>query len=153
MSKLKHLLDKIAALDLGSKKIGVAVSSSGLLASPKNISKGFLYPDWIEELKKIILEEKISLILVGIPVKQGDLLTKIGKIFLEKIKLLKKSLPTTICWKLIDERGSSQEASLVLTKSKKKSKKINLDCLSAVRLLEDYLENKRKVWDVFTFLE
>ena len=131
---------RIIAFDYGEKRIGIAITD------PLNI---FAYPlitlnndslFW-QNLKKIFSENKISKIILGLPVKESGAESIIKfKVLAFKDELEKKFAIDVL---LVDERYSSsiaQRRILETVSSKKKRKdKFILDKNAAAVLLEDYL--------------
>jgi len=128
------------ALDVGDKRIGVAVSDPfGFSGTPldtlQNSERVF------NEIEKYIKEYKPVKIVVGLPLtlsgQEGEQAKK-TRAFVEKLKQNIKDLPPIV---FEDERFTTdiaEERLSMLTKSKKKMKK-KLDSVSAVVILESYL--------------
>ncbi|MFA5917441.1 MAG: Holliday junction resolvase RuvX [Candidatus Gracilibacteria bacterium] len=123
----------LIAIDLGEKKVGIAIEINNIAFPKKIVSRIEL----VRELKKIFSEnESYDTIIVGLPYdlygidnKQLNKTTK----FIEKLKLifpLKKIIG-------IDERFTTFEA-ININKSFKNNKK-EVDDISASLILESYL--------------
>ncbi len=123
----------IIAIDLGEKKVGIAIEINNI-AFPKNVVSRI---ELVRELKKIFSENKsYDTIIVWLPYDlywvDNNQLNKTTK-FIEKLKLifpLKK-----VIW--IDERFTTFEAQNI-NKSFKTNKK-EVDDISASLILESYL--------------
>ena len=131
---------KILAIDFGFKKIGLAVSDPAeKIAFPLDVIENHVFykPGFIWlSLVKIIRQEKIEKIIVGLPVYQKNRnQPEIYNQVLEFIGELKKHFPK-IKIDTQDELLSSRSAQN-LTKQK------NRHDLAAMVILEDYLEKKR----------
>ena len=132
-------------LDLGTKSLGVALSDKlGLVASfYKNIN----YNDeekLIEEVKQIIIKENVEKIVLGLPKNMNNSLGERATSTIEfKEKLEKETNKEVI---LEDERLTTKVAESILIQadlSRKKRKKV-IDGLSAVVILQSYLDRKEK---------
>jgi len=121
-------MSKIFGLDYGDKRIGLAIAESESKAmAPFKILKN--NKNLFSELKKIINEEEIEEIIIGLPVglkNQETLQTKKVKDFINK---LKKEIIIPI--KTEDERLTSKLHKNVFKK--------RIDALSAMSILESYL--------------
>ena len=128
-------------LDVGDKRIGVAVSDAlGLTAQGINTidRKGS-----IEALKKIIAEYEVDSIIVGIPKMLNGTIGIQGEKVIEFVNELKKaiSLPVTL-W---DERLSTLAAERALLEAnvRRKKRKSLRDKVSAILILQNYLDSIR----------
>ncbi len=135
-----ELKKRIIALDIGTKRIGVAVSDAlGFGAVPlktlvrKNDNLA------LDEIKKICNEYKTDTILIGVPYNMDGTLGFQAKNCLDFIKPLENSY---VILKQ-DERLSSQSAEDILkAKGKKYTKnKGMVDVVAACVILQDYLDN------------
>ena len=133
---------RILALDYGSKRIGLAVSDPlGLTAQPLPFLPNRGKKHWIPELKKIMAEKSVELLLLGLPVSLDDTL---GPRALEIQKLaqtLRAECGTPV--ELADERFTTRAAEDFLVQeldvSRAKRKEIR-DSMAAALLLKSYLE-------------
>ena len=133
---------RIVALDIGTKRIGVAISDALWFgASPVKLIQRTDDKRAIEEIKKICEEYKTDIILIGVPYNMDGTLGFQAKNCLNFIKPLEKT--HTILYQ--DERLSSQEAEDILKiKGKKYTKDKGLvDTTAACVILQEYLENNR----------
>ncbi|MCK5286225.1 MAG: Holliday junction resolvase RuvX [Thermodesulfovibrionia bacterium] len=128
-------------LDVGDKRIGVAVSDAlGLTAQGINTidRKGS-----IEALKKIIAEYEVDSIIVGIPKMLNGTIGIQGEKVIEFVNEFKKaiSLPVTL-W---DERLSTLAAERALLEAnvRRKKRKSLRDKVSAILILQNYLDSIR----------
>ena len=125
-------------IDLWDKRCWVAVEINGIVF-PKWI---ILRPKLINELKKMIFEYNISVLVVWLPY---DLYNKNLKqldktnVFIEKLKNIFPKL--TI--ESIDERFTSFEAGNILDMVWVKDQKWKKDDISAALILESYLKQKK----------
>ena len=104
---------RILALDHGTKRIGVAVSDeTKTIAQPLEYIPAEPLADFLERLKKILVEKEIELILVGMPRNMdgsyGPAAEKVN-VFVADLKAV-----TTVLIKLWDERLTSTMANRIL---------------------------------------
>jgi putative Holliday junction resolvase len=132
-------LSRILGLDIGLKRIGVAVSDPfGVTATPLD----FILNDQkvFEKINDLIKNYKISKIVIGLPLtlkgEEGEQ-ARYTKEFAEN---LKNHIPQDIEIIFIDERFTSSLAEKTLSQTKKKNKKEKIDSLSAVFILQTYLD-------------
>lgn len=120
------------ALDVGLKRIGVALCVDEKIAIPLD---GILRKNRNQaanEVKKLFLIYNVSLLIVGIPKggKSEEEMTKRIKHFVSLLEFDKKIV-------FVDESFSSKEAlNLGVTNSRKKDAK--LDSLAALIMIKDY---------------
>ncbi len=128
-------------LDVGSKKIGVAISDElGMTAQGfKTIQRKSMKED-LKELQAIISQFGIERIVIGLPTNMNGTIGKQAEIILDWIENLKHEILLPIeTW---DERLSTVEASKTLINanvSRKKRKGV-IDQLAAVLILQGYLQ-------------
>ncbi len=128
-------------LDIGDKRIGVALSDpGGILASPLTIiNRGDENAD-IEAIISIVNREQVGQIIVGLPRSMDG---SIGK-QAEKVQAFAQNLcsQTDVPVEFRDERLSTVSAKrLMQTVNTRKSKKIaRHDAIAAALILQGYLE-------------
>ena len=131
----------ILALDYGEKRIGIAVGNPGLkLSTPLKSLKNDGKISLIHDLKKLIDEYEISLIILGYPLHMNGTESIMSK----KIKKISAyiSAETGLDVKLMDERLTSFEAGEMLKDARgdiRKSKEL-IDSVSAHIILKEYME-------------
>lgn len=136
---------KYIGFDLGTKTLGVALSDkTGLIASfYKTIEfNNEDYKSLIPIIKKIIEEEKVEKIVLGLPKNMNNSLGFAAERSMNFKELLEQNFDLEVI--LEDERLSSVEANNIMIKgdlSRKKRKK-KVDSLAAVIILQRYLDRK-----------
>jgi putative Holliday junction resolvase len=132
-------------LDLGTKTLGVSLSDlTKTIASPYTTIT-FANQDYmtaIEELKKIILNENVSKIILGLPKNMNGSLGFRALETLEFKKMLENTFDIPVV--TMDERLTTKEANTYmleadLSRKKRKSKK---DSLAANIILQAYLDKE-----------
>ena len=136
--------DRLLGLDIGEKRIGVAVSDPlMLMAHPlttlifKNRRK------LIIDLEKIIEDKNIIKIIVGLPYTLKKTYSAKTNEVIEVVDYLKQEISVPI--ELTDERFTTMIAMQQLTSVGKKPSKNKhiVDQLAAVNILQTYLDLKR----------
>ena len=136
-------MPRILAVDYGTKRVGLAVTDPlQIIATSLATVRAHEIMDY---LKAYIVKEPLECIVVGKPL-QMDGSDSQSAVHVEKfISLLSKNFPE-IPIKRIDERLTSRmaQASMLEMGLKKtdRQKKGNVDQISAVLILQTYLENK-----------
>lgn len=136
-------MSRYLALDYGEKRIGIAVTdTSRLLASPLDFMDATSFNKNIQQLKKLIKEYEVSLIVVGIPRNMDGSYGTAAEKVREFVSRLKDRIIVPI--KTIDERLTTVEASRRLHEAGKNSKKQKhkIDSASAVIILQTYLDTE-----------
>lgn len=133
---------RILALDLGKKRIGLALSDElGLTAQGLKTLDREGRRDDIETLRKLAVESRVELFLIGDPIHMSGAPSRQGEYTREFARELeyKTGLPV----KLWDERWTSREAERTLRGSgiAHGERKPAIDRLSAVILLQSYLDS------------
>jgi putative Holliday junction resolvase len=120
---------RILGLDVGDRRVGVALSDSR-------------EPDDIEAILKIAREREVERIIIGLPrLMNGDIGPQAKKVqtFTEAIRT-----QTQIPIEFRDERLTTVTAVRLKgeTDRKKKNRKVRYDAMAAAVILQDYLEEK-----------
>jgi putative holliday junction resolvase len=129
------------ALDLGTKTVGMAISHSGIIASPLET---YRFPEGHYELavsyvKKTIETNQIKVLIIGLPKHmnndEGER-AKHSQWFLEQFNNIE-----VILW---DERLTTKSAIIAMRDMKlsDKDKKAYKDTMAAILILQNYLNYK-----------
>ena len=136
---------KCLGMDLGTKTLGLATSDRlGMIASPY---KTIRYDDinvLIEEVRRIIEQEKIDTLVLGYPKNMNNSLGEAVERTNSFAKLLSEKTNMEI--NFIDERLSTVEAENILLNgdvSRSNRKKV-IDAIAASIILDTYLRKKEK---------
>ena len=134
---------RILGLDIGDKKIGVAISDpEEILATPAGIIKRYDDQKAIDAILKIIDEYDIKRIVIGIPYSLSGAIGKQA----ESIIVFKDKLAefTDIDIEMQDERLSTVAAENLLMDAgiSGKRKKDKLDAAAAAYILQGYLDSR-----------
>jgi putative holliday junction resolvase len=132
---------RILGLDIGDKRIGVAVSDEmEILSMPLEVIENDEKIE--EELKEVINKYNIKKIVVGIPYTlKGEVGSQAKKVidFIENV-LVKMGIEIDY----IDERYTTKIPLRNLNKYKKNNKNKQIDKYSACIILEDYLNRNKE---------
>lgn len=137
---------RILGLDLGTKTLGVAVSdATGIIATglttirfSENNPK-----ESLTELKRIIDEYNVSVIVLGLPKNMNNTLGEAAKRSTDFKEILENEFNLKV--DLQDERLSSVTANNVLLQAdvSRKKRKTKVDTLAATIILQNYLDIRK----------
>jgi putative Holliday junction resolvase len=137
---------RILGLDVGDKKIGVAVSDElGFTAQGIGVIRRRELKHDINKILQLIEEYNVDCVVVGLPKNMNGTIGPQGKsveMFIEKVKA-----NTDIEFKYWDERLSTVAAEKVLIAAdmSRLKRKSNIDKIAAVLILQNYLDFKSRV--------
>jgi len=129
-------------LDLGTKTLGVSITDkTNILVSPLKVIK-FKFEDYasvINELKEIISEYDIKLVVLGLPKNMDGTIGFAGNRSLQFKELLESE---NIKVELVDERLTTKSAEDIihLNNDNVKNTKSKIDSIAACIILETYLK-------------
>lgn len=137
-----ELKKRILALDIGTKRIGIAISDVFWMgASPIKTINRKDDKSALDEIKKIAKEYNTNTILIGIPYNMD------GSLGFQAKNCLKFIEPLRSEYEILeqDERLSSSQAEEILKQQGKKytKNKSMVDVTAACVILMEYLENNR----------
>jgi putative Holliday junction resolvase len=132
------------AIDLGTKRVGLAISDSGgTLATPHAVLEVSSARHAVAPILKLIGDEDVQRVVVGLPLNMDG---SIGPQARQAIEWA-KSIPVETVF--VDERLSSFESEQRLIDRKRageritrRSKKQMLDAMVAAQLLQEFLDGK-----------
>jgi len=131
-------------LDLGSRTLGIAISTSGVYASLlKVIRHNEEYDRLVDEVNAIVVENKIDEIVLGLPKNMNNSIGEKGNLSLEFKEKLEKVTGKKVI--LEDERLTTVIAtnSLISTNNSRKKRKKVVDSVAATIILQSYLDRKK----------
>lgn len=136
---------RILALDVGERRIGVALSDlSRTLATPYITIHATPVPIFFKKLSQIITQEDVCQIVVGLPIslngQEGPQAQRI-RAFIETLTT-QVTLPIATC----DERYTSAEAERIMIEAglRPEQRKARIDEVAASIILQDYLTSLRQ---------
>jgi len=136
-------MNRILGVDYGERRIGLALSDPlNIFAKPFITIDRKITPDFYNEIKKVITENSVNQLVVGMPLNMKGLDSKqtiIVRDFVESLKS-KVSIPIHI----LDERLSSKSAehSLIFQNKSPSRNKANIDSTAACLILQEFLDSK-----------
>ena len=133
---------RIVAIDFGKKRTGLAVSDPlQIIATALDTVDS---NELIGYLKKYMLQEPVEKVLIGYPLNMDNTPTHATPL-VEKFILKFGNVFPQMPVEKIDERMTSKMASQAISemglKKKDREKKELIDAVSAVMMLQEYLEN------------
>jgi len=136
-------LARILAIEYGQKRVGLAVTDEGeISATPLTTVHS---KDIIAYLKDYLNREKVELFVVGEPRQMNNQASESVKFTEPFVRLLAKTFPDVKIAR-IDERFTSKIAQKAIldagTKKKERQNKELIDMVSAVIILQSYLESR-----------
>lgn len=138
-------MGRILGIDLGNRTVGLAVSDiMGIIANPigtvrindQDLDAALL------EVKKVIAEREVSLIVLGFPKNMNGTVGPQGEYCLKFKEMLAKE--TSLEVKMVDERLTTKQADAIMLEAdiSRKKRKQNVDKLAATIILQTYLDGK-----------
>lgn len=135
-------------LDIGRKRIGIAISESGILARPYAVAQNKDLNQSIDEIWAICEKEKVEKIIIGLPKLKSSSETTQTRYVRDFIIQLKQKIKTPVA--TVDEYLSSKEAERLLKEADPKITKNRrvmrekTDQMAAKLILEQYFNNNFK---------
>ena len=138
---------KYLGLDLGSRTLGIAKSDiTGTIAtSYKVIRHNEEYDMLVDEVKKIVISDKIDKIVLGFTKNMDNSIGFKGEISISFKEKLEKRINIPVY--LQDERLTTKQAEDMLIKNntrRDKRKKV-IDKLAATIILQSYLDKEKRI--------
>ena len=135
-------MSRILALDIGSVRIGAAVSDpSGIIAQGLGVWDS---ETWLKDFEAALEKYDPALIVVGLPVRTDGKVSEAGDRISGLVDELRVSYPERkfVTW---DERFTTVIANRMLIEAdvSRKKRKSHVDKIAAVLILESWLESNR----------
>ncbi len=141
MATGKKRRGRVAALDLGAARVGVAIDDElGMMAHPRGAIAAKPRPAMLDALKELAREEHVVRFVVGLPL---DMRGTEGEAARRAREVAQQIADATGCdVELFDERLSTVEAQRALTASglKREKARARIDEASAVTILQAWLD-------------
>jgi len=134
---------RILALDHGTKRIGVAVSDeTKTIAQPLEYILAEPFADFLERLKKLLVEKEVDLILIGLPRNMDGSYGPPAQKVEAFVAVLRSAITVPI--KTWDERLTSSQANRILIQGnvRRDQRKEKVDKMAAAILLQSYLDSR-----------
>lgn len=136
---------KVMGLDVGTKRIGIAMSDFLLLtAQPAETIQREPEQNAVEKIAQLCLSNQVKKIVIGLPKHMNGTLGEQAQDCMDFADMLKKKLPD-IEYIFEDERLSSRQAENILAMQGKKYTKNKglVDLKSACIILQQYLDRTK----------
>jgi putative Holliday junction resolvase len=138
-------MGRVVALDIGERRIGVAVSDpSGIVVRSAGVVKAEPRARALAEVQRIVREEEAMLVVVGLPLTlRGEHGPQAQRV-MAFVEALRTAVPIPLV--LVDERFTSSEAERIIREhgsKRDKRRREAVDELAARLILEDYLQEQR----------
>jgi putative holliday junction resolvase len=137
---------RVLGIDFGERRVGLAITdASATLARPlrtlrREASGPRLVADLLAEIDRLIEEDGLSCIVVGLPLRLDGSPTGLT----DRVRALARTLTTHTNVRVVlqDERLTSREAEqrLALREPDWRKRKARLDAAAAAVILQDYLD-------------
>ncbi len=128
---------KLASIDIGLKRIGIAICLDGKTALPQNAILRKNRNQAARDVNRFLKEWEIEKLVVGLP-KGGSSEAEMERRIRHFVSLLDLSIPVVY----IDEQGSSYEAKELTAGTFRHKKDGRIDSVAAQIILERYLNQK-----------
>jgi putative Holliday junction resolvase len=132
---------RIMALDIGERRIGIATSESGILASPHSVLIRKSKKEDFARLQRLISELKIDHLVIGMPYSLSDS-EKIGpqaRRVMRYAEALIEAIP--IPFEYFDEAYSTVDAETYRAASGRRN--VPIDAAAAAVILQNYLDSNQ----------
>ncbi|BAS58749.1 Holliday junction resolvase-like protein [Leptolyngbya boryana NIES-2135] len=139
-------MERVAALglDVGQKRIGVAgCDGTGLIATGLTTIRRKSYPQTIEELRQIVVDRQIEILVIGLPYSMDGTLGKQALHIQKFAATISNAL--ALPYEFIDERLTSFEAeeSMKAARISLQENKELIDRKAAAIILQQWLDQRR----------
>jgi len=141
-------MSRILGLDLGTKRIGVAISDpTGVLAQGLPTLGRDRQGRWLARLKNLVLEHQVIRIVVGLPMNMSGTEGPVAEEVRRLADILRNKLEVPVT--LWDERLTTVAAERMFQETgvKMRRAKKHLDEVAAVLILQGYLDGRGKERD------
>ena len=135
-------MSRILALDVGEKRIGVAVSDAlNITAQGVETIKRRSTKDVVSRIKSLLEEFNVTKIIVGSPFNLNGTRGTSIKLVEEFVSILREKIPVDI--ERVDERLTTVQAERVLLEAdvSRKKRKLSIDKIAAQLILQTYLDS------------
>ncbi len=138
------------SLDLGERRIGVAISDSiGMLARPLSTFKRTSREADFNHIARLVEEHNVAAIIMGLPLNmdgtEGPQAAWVRDYSAALAAALQdRGAATAIPVQLWDERLSTEEAEEIIRAQGKRPDKTRIDAVAAAVILQSYLDAQRR---------
>lgn len=130
----------IIALDIGERRIGVAVSDpSGTLATPYGIIERHSRPEDFATIAELVHKLDAQRVIVGLPISLNGRIGSQARRVIRYAKALSRAL--TVPVEMVDERYSTSIAQDLLADAGRRNR-THVDAAAAAVILQEYLDHQ-----------
>ena len=130
---------RVLALDVGERRIGVAISETGILATPHGVIHRRSKAQDFAAVARMVTELGAERVVVGLPLSlSGDVGPQARRV-MRYAQALAQALPVPV--ELYDERYSTVTADELLAEGGRKRRRTPIDAAAAAVILQEYLAN------------
>ncbi len=138
------MIDRILALDMGTVRIGVAVSDP-LGSFAQGVAVRDAQGDWISSLRELLSTTKASRVVIGLPIRENGTKGPSAERVEAEMLRIQEAFPDLeiVTW---DERYTSTIANRILIEGdvSRKKRKGQVDKVAATVILQGYLDSLRR---------
>ncbi len=133
---------RVLALDVGERRIGVAVSDpTGTLATPYNVIHRRSKAQDFAAVARLVTELQAERVVVGLPLSlSGDVGPQARRV-MRYAQALAQALPVPV--EVYDERYSTVTADELLSEGGRKRRRTPIDAAAAAVILQEYLADSQ----------
>lgn len=142
-----HHIGRVLALDVGERRIGVAMSDAGgVMAMPLTTLKAEPRQRALSQIAALVQEHKVDHVVVGLPLTMSGEIGPQAQLIQEFAAQLAAVLGHTV--QLFDERLTSVVAEQLMRDLgiKPEKRKARIDEIAATIILQDYLGHQRSLY-------
>ncbi len=132
---------RILAIDHGTKRMGIALSDElKTIAQPAGFIPSEPFNEFLEQLKNLIREKEVDLIIVGLPRNMDGSYGPAALKVQDFVAVLKNAIAVPI--QTVDERLTSVQANrfLISAKVRRDKRKEKVDATAAALILQSYFD-------------
>lgn len=136
-------MERILGLDVGTKRIGVALSDPlGIVAQPLTTIERESRTKDLQAVEAILLEYGVKTVVVGMPFNMNGTIGPSGEMVRMVAEKIKNKFKIELIY--VDERLSTVSAERVLIESdiRREDRKYKIDKVAASYILQTYLDSK-----------
>jgi len=127
------------ALDLGNKRIGIALSDTlGMIARPLKVIKRTSRVNDYSEYRKLITTHKVNAVIVGLPINMDGSEGRQANWVRDYVEAFSQTVDIPIY--LWDERLTTEIALDIIKANKTPAAKAKIDAVAAAVILQSYLD-------------
>lgn len=134
--------NSVLALDVGSRRVGVAIASLDVRL-PRPLTTLIQGESFLQELKQIITDESVSDLVIGLPRGLDGQTTEQTVAIANFTKELKQHFNLPVHFQ--DEAVTSKQAESELQSRRKSYVKSDIDALAATYILEDWFADHKEL--------